>query len=42
MYEHTTKPQTYYRRYLRLTFHTPDSLPCNEITSEISLMFKSF
>ena len=42
IYEHTTKPQTYYGRHLRLTFHAPDSLPYNEITSEIFLTFKSF
>ena len=42
MYEHTTKPQTYYGCHLRLTFHAPDSLPCNEIALEIFLTFKSF
>ena len=42
MYEHTTKPETYYSCHLRLTFHALDSLPCNEITSEIFLTFKSF
>ena len=42
MYEHTTKPETYYGCHLRLTFYALDSLPCNEITSEIFLTFKSF